>query len=187
MENPRLAGRYAKCLIDLAVEQNQLEEVFQDVFLFKTICKKNLDFVSMLRSPIIPFSKKATIIEVIAKDKINKLTYAFIQLLVTKNRESYLPEIMNAFISQYNVIKNINPVKLTTAIAVSDAVKNSIIEKVKTIPGMGTVELETVVNKDLIGGFTLETNNTLIDASILRDLKDVKKQFMNNDYVHRIR
>ncbi|MCC7379492.1 MAG: F0F1 ATP synthase subunit delta, partial [Chitinophagaceae bacterium] len=40
---------------------------------------------------------------------------------------------------------------------------------------------------ELIGGFLLETGGILVDASILRDLKDIQKQFMNNDYLHKIR
>jgi F-type H+-transporting ATPase subunit delta len=43
------------------------------------------------------------------------------------------------------------------------------------------------VNESLIGGFILEAGGKSLDASILRDLKDVKKQFLNNDYLHRIR
>jgi hypothetical protein len=39
------------------------------------------------------------------------------------------------------------------------------------------MELETEVDEKLIGGFVLEFNNNLVDASILRDLKDIKKQF----------
>ena len=31
MPNPRLASRYAKSLIDLAIEKGQLEEVFEDM------------------------------------------------------------------------------------------------------------------------------------------------------------
>jgi len=27
----------------------------------------------------------------------------------------------------------------------------------------------------------------LVDASIYRDLADVKKQFLNNDYIHKLR
>ena len=50
-----------------------------------------------------------------------------------------------------------------------------------------TFEIETQVDNELIGGFLLETSGTLVDASILRDLKDIHKQFMNNDYLHRIR
>lgn len=53
-------------------------------------------------------------------------------------------------------------------------------------PGQ-TFEIETQVKNELIGGFLLETNGVLVDASILRDLKHIHKQFMNNDYLHKIR
>jgi F-type H+-transporting ATPase subunit delta len=49
------------------------------------------------------------------------------------------------------------------------------------------VELETAVDQRLIGGFVLEFNNNLVDASILRELKDIKKQFNKNLFVHNIR
>jgi F-type H+-transporting ATPase subunit delta len=51
----------------------------------------------------------------------------------------------------------------------------------------GNIDLETAVNESLIGGFILEAAGKSLDASVLRDLKDVKKQFLNNDYLHKIR
>ncbi len=187
MDNPRLAARYAKSLIGLSIEQGKLEAVFNDMKMLKSICKISPDFVNMLRSPIILADKKAKIIAAVTEGKTDALTSSFIHLLVTKNRESNLLEIASAFVDQYNEIKNIHQVKLTTAVAVSDDVKQAIIQKVSTMPGIGAVELETAVNPGLIGGFVLETDNNLVDASVLRDLKDVKKQFMNNEYVHKIR
>ena len=44
-----------------------------------------------------------------------------------------------------------------------------------------------MLNEKLIGGFVLEMEGRLIDASILRDLNDVKKQFANNDWIHKLR
>jgi len=187
MDNPRLAGRYAKSLIDLAIEQDQLETVYADIKFLKAIIKSNPDFVAMLRSPIIHGDKKIAIIAAIITDNVGKLTSAFIKLLANKGREQYLPEITLGFIDQYNQLKNIHRVKLTTAIDVSDEIKQSIVQKVNAMPGVGSVELETAVKEELIGGFVLETDNKLIDASILRDLKDVKKQFMNNEYVAKLR
>ena len=187
MDNPRLAGRYAKSLIDLAIEQNQLDVVYNDIKVLKSICKSNPDFVALLRSPIIQADKKSKIITTITNGRIGVLSAAFIQLLVTKGRESYLPEIATAFVDQYNNLKNIHRVKITTAMPVSDEIKKSIVANANATAGVGTVELETAVREELIGGFVLETDNKLVDASILRDLKDVKKQFMNNEYVHKIR
>lgn len=187
MNNPRLATRYAKSIIDLAVEQNLLDAVYNDMRFILRICKTNPDFVALLRSPIIKPSTKGKIIESITFDQVNKLTSAFIKLLVTKTREINLPEIAGAFVDQYNVIKNIHKVKITTAVEMSEDLKATILKKVQEGMPSGTIDMEAVVNESLIGGFILETGSRSIDASILRDLKDVKKQFLNNDYLHKLR
>lgn len=186
MNNPRLAGRYAKSLLDLAAEQNQVDAVYADMKWLHSIHKSNSDFVALLRSPIIKPGTKGKIIESVTTGRVSKLTDAFITLLVRKGRETNLPEIVSAFIDQYNILKNINKVKITTAAPLADTLKDAILANVKGAV-TGSLEVETTVDEDLIGGFLLETNGQLVDASILRDLKDVKKQFLNNDYIHKIR
>ncbi len=187
MPNPRLAARYAKSLIGLATEKGQLEAVYTDMKYLQAVCKSSRDFVNLLRSPIIKAEKKDVIISAVTKDKIGALTTAFTKLLVTKGREEDLPEIISAFVDQYNEIKDIHKVKLTTAVEVSDDLKNAIVAKVKAEAGLPNIELESKVDEALIGGFVLEFNNNLVDASVLRDLKDVRKQFNENVYVRNIR
>lgn len=90
------------------------------------------------------------------------------------------------YIDQFNEHRNIHKVKITTAEPLKPEIQNAIMTNVTTTAGQ-TFEIETAVEKELIGGFLLETGCTLVDASILRDLKDIQKQFINNDYLHRIR
>lgn len=187
MPNPRLASRYAKSLIDLATEKGQLEEVYSDMQYLQAICKSNRDFVNFLRSPVIKADKKDAILTAITGGKISAITAAFNKLLVKKGREDNVPEIVFEFINQYNQIKGINKVKLTTATDVSDDLKNSIVAKVKAAGNFNSVELESKVDPSIVGGFVLEYNNNLVDASISRDLRDIKKQFQQNVYVHNIR
>jgi len=187
MPNPRLAARYAKSLIDLAIEKEQLETIYEDMQFLNSICKSSTDFVNLLRSPVIKADKKESIIEAITKNNVSPITFAFNKLLVAKGRESDLPEIITAFIDQYNQIKGIHKVKLTTAVPVSEEVKREIVDKIIKEAGLTNVELETIVNEKLVGGFVLEFNNNLVDASILSDLKELKKQFTGNVYVQQIR
>jgi F-type H+-transporting ATPase subunit delta len=187
MSNLRLASRYAKSLIDLATEQHQLDAVYADIKTLHSICNSNSDFVAMLKSPVISSDKKEKIVLAVTADKVGKLTVAFLALLINKSREYSLPEIVKAFIDQYNKINDIHPVKLTTAVPVSDQVKNSILDKIRSNTNMKKIELETAVKDELIGGFTLEIGDTFVDASVLRDLNDVKKQFMNNDFIQSLR
>lgn len=186
MNNPRLAQRYAKSLIDIATELNQLDAVHADVLLLKTIVK-NREFVLMLESPIIKSDKKYKIISAITGGRISKIAETFLQLLCNKNREANLPGIVTSFIAQYNTIKGLHNAKLTTALPISEEMVNSFVTKIKASSSFDHLNLETEVDEKLIGGFVLEMEGKLIDASILRDLNDVKKQFANNDYIHKLR
>lgn len=187
MNNPRLAGRYAKSLLDLAIEQNKLEAVYADIKLLRAICKGNPDFVLVLRSPVIKADKKENIISTIINGRVSGLTSSFIQLLVRKARESSLPEIITAFIEQYNKLKDIHHVKITSAVPLSTEAEQTILDKVRSNTSIQNIELETIVEDALIGGFKLEVGGVLIDASVLRDLNDVKKQFRNNEYIQQLR
>lgn len=187
MTNPRLAQRYAKSLIDLSTELNQLSEVHADIMMLNAVCRESRPFVLMLKSPVISQDKKYKIIESVTGGQLSKITNTFLQLLTAKSREFYLPDIISSFITQYNVIKGIHKVKLTTAIPVSDEIKDSFISKIEAKDSIKNIELEAVVDEKIIGGFVLEMEGKLVDASILRDLNDVKKQFQNNDYIHKLR
>jgi len=187
MNNPRLAIRYAKSLIDQAVEKDQLTEVYDDMQFLKNTCENNPDFIALLDSPIIEAHKKNKIIEAIITNRVSNLTATFIKLLGSKSRESNLPEIISAYIDQYNKLKDIHKVRLTTATTLSDEIKDSFINKIKTSNNISNIELETIVDEKLIGGFVLEMDGKLLDASILRDLKDVRKQFQDNEWIHKLR
>jgi len=187
MQNPRLAARYAKSLLDLAQEQNSLEATLNDVKILDNVSQESRDFTNMLKSPIINADKKQDILNALFGSRLSPLTQAFVKLLVSKGRESNLPEITAAFIQQYKEMKNIKMVKLTTAAPLNDTVKNAILNKVTASLQNSSVELKEMVNPDLIGGFVLEMDDKLFDASIRRDLNDVKNQFLKNIYVSEIR
>lgn len=187
MLNPRLAVRYAKSLIDLSLERGELEAVHKDMQYLLAVTKANRDFVAVLRSPVISPDKKQAILEAVTNGHITPLTSSFNRLLIRKGRESNLPEIAHAFIEQYNRHEQIYSVTLTTASPVSDAVKQEIVNKVRSQSEMKNIELTTEVNEDLIGGFVLQIGDQLIDASIAYDINNLRKQFLNNDFIYKIR
>ena len=187
MPNPRLAGRYAKSVIDLAVERNQLEALYKDMLYLQSMIQGSRELVSFLRSPVIKGDKKQKIVDALTQGKISELTAAFIRLLINKTREEHLPEIVGSSITLYNTMKGIHKVKLTTAEPVSEPLKEAIVNKIKGETSLQKIELETAVKPELIGGFVLEFDNNLVDASIARDLRDIKKQFSQNIYVPQLR
>ena len=187
MPNPSLASRYAKSLLDLAVETGQLETVFKDMLWLQAACKSNRDLVVLFKSPVVTGDKKVKILAAISGGNLSKLTSSFNELLIKKGRESNLPEIVNAFIAQYKEHKNIHIVKITTAAPLSESVKKAIIGQVKKTGGIDNIELVEKIDKDIIGGFVLQVGDKLVDASIAYDLKTIAKEFENNDFIYKIR
>jgi F-type H+-transporting ATPase subunit delta len=183
MQNPRLATRYAKSLLDIAVEKNSVEAVLQDMQLLNRICDSSREFAVMLSSPVIHGDKKLAVInEVLKGHNINELTYAFMKLLVTKGREANMAEVAAAFITQYNTLRNIKIVKLTTAVPMPAALKESITNKVASLMPKDTVNLTTSVDEQLIGGFVLEMDDKLFDASVRKSLNEVRSKIVDHSY-----
>lgn len=175
MSAERLAYRYAKSLVDLAKEQGSLDLIKGDIENLITACETR-DFVLMLKSPIVSKMKKAGVLEELFGDGFNDMTMSFMDILLTKGREMYIPEIAQEFIGQYNVINKISKVKLTTAESLTDTSLEAIRTKLQASGELDTkVELETAVDKEIIGGFKLEFNNRLYDASVQHKLNLMKK------------
>lgn len=186
MQNLRLAARYAKSLLDLAVESNSLDATLADMQMLESLCRMSREFTAMLASPVIKGDKKMAIISAVVKDSFSDLTKRFINLLVSKNRELNLPEIATSFISQYNELKHIKTVNVSTAVAMDDKTRNMIKAKVAEYMPGDTIQLKEKVDADLIGGFVLELDGRLYDASVKKRLSDIKATVVDNTYVSKL-
>jgi F-type H+-transporting ATPase subunit delta len=182
----RIASRYAKSLLDLAVEQGRLEVVQSDMISIREIVK-NPDLNSMLKSPIIPAEKKSAVMNALFAGKVDALTIKYLDLLINKGREPYLGEIAAEFNEQYKTLNKITSVRVTTAAPMTEVlmaeVKNKILASGATSVNL---DIETKVDPALIGGFVLEFDNKRYDASVAYKLEQLKAQFSKNLYVKEI-
>ena len=175
-----VASRYAKSLIDLAIESNQLEVVRNDMKLISQVCSQNSDFNKLLESPVVKIDKKQAIFKSIFNGKVTQITSTFLNLIAFKRRESYLNEIAKAFDEQYKTFLNITSATVHSAVALDDKLKSEILNLIKQTSN-GTVELTQKVDSTLIGGFVLTINDTQIDQSVKRKLNDLKKNFSSTE------
>jgi len=178
MSVSKIAGRYAKSLIDLAQEQGKLETVLGDINSFKT-ATANRDLHMMLKSPIINTTKKRSILQAIFGESFDEMTMAFVNIVLTKGREEALPEICAEFINQYRSLKNITSATVISAVALNDETLGKIKDKIRSEMSQngGAVEIETRVDPSLLGGFVIEVGDKLYDASVATRLKKLRKEF----------
>jgi F-type H+-transporting ATPase subunit delta len=186
MADLRVASRYVKSLLGLAVEQGVLEAVHKDMLLFSKVLKENRDFSVMIKSPVIRHEKKRAILEKIFSGKVDKLTLAIMDILTKKNREPLLPSIASEFHNAYNTYKGIGKAYITTTVPMDSELRQAVEEIVKKLSKTKQVEIEAKVDKDLIGGFILNVGDQQIDASVKSKLKSLEVRFSENPFVKEI-
>lgn len=185
MRDIKVASRYAKSLLGIAVELNQLEDVHNDMQMISKVCNENNELVLLLKSPIINSDKKEAILTEIFGKKISQISNTFIAIILNKRRENIIPAIADAFILTYKEHKNITTAIVTTAVALSDAQKKAVI-KLLNSQGKENVELKEIVNNEIIGGMILRVGDKQVDESIKRKLANLEMEFDENPYVKEI-
>ena len=182
----RIATPYAKSLLDLARDRNEIDAVKLDMEHLKASAE-NEDLLNLMRSPIVSGAKKQAIFERLFGGH-HEISKAFVRIVTDKGREAALPEIAAAFLELFRVERKISVLKITSAAPLSDVA----VEKIKaklTVKGLieNTVELEQVVDPSLIGGFVVEVGDRLYDASAKSQLDTLRQGFTGNLYVNNLR
>ena len=183
-----ISMRYARALLKSATDQKQEDAVYQEMM---TVAKSYLDVPALrhtIDNPMLSKDKKESLLLVAAGEKPCELTKAFITLVLKEDRENVMQFMANSYITLYrkqkNVIrgklyitlyrkqKNVIRGKLTTAARVSVETEQKMRQMVERKTN-GTVEFETEVDPNIIGGFILEYDTYRMDASVKSKLNNI--------------
>jgi len=178
MSELRVAARYAKSLIDLSVERNELEKVREDIISFLQTAKANPEFRAVLKNPIVPIEKKSKIVEALFGSKVAATTKSFFEIVIRKGRAVILYATAKEFIEQYNEKNNILRAKVKSAFELNSQAEAEILAIVEKATKKKII-LEKSVDSKLIGGFILTVGDKQFDASIAKSLANLQKEFQN--------
>ncbi len=171
-----IAVRYSKALFSLAEEKGILDEVQKDIALLKSVCESEPEFIRFLEYPVIASTKKIEIFNILFAGKMNITTLEFLKLVCKNRRESNLHSMCLNFQSQYKVKKGIKTITFTSVSEISDSVRKNIKEILRDKYG-SEIEIVEQTNSNLIGGFVLRIDDEQYDASVAKQLENVKRSF----------
>lgn len=174
MRSTKVASRYAKALLEIAIENNSIDAVLRDMNFLLETSNDIRDFELLITSPVINADKKLAIFEKIFHS-FEKISKSFITLITKNGREAYLPVIAKSFEDQVKAHRGIVPMTLISAVPLDSKVKDSIIAKVQASV-KGQLEIEEKIDESLIGGFVVRMGDTRIDASVLSQFNNLKQR-----------
>jgi len=174
MKGTKAAGRFAQALLELALEQNKVEQVLADLNYLLQVNNESTEFQLLLKSPIVKSDKKIAIFRELF-GQFEDLSSSFVSMIINKGREKDLALIAIAFDNLVKDHKGIIPVTLTTAVPVDEATKKIILDKVQASVN-GTLEVTEKIDKSLIGGFIVRMGDKQFDASVANQFSELKQR-----------
>ncbi len=178
MSDSRAALRYAKAILDLAVENKVTDVLEKDMQNIVSTISGSIELREMLTSPIIKGSAKKEALLTIFKGS-HKVTEGAISMLVENKRVSMLNEMASKFLILNEKLKGKEVAFVTTAVPMTAELEKKVLKKVTDLTG-NKVAIENTVDESIIGGFVLRVGDLQYDASIANKLSNLKREFTNS-------
>jgi len=178
MSTRRISERYAKALLDISMSTNSTSQVFTDIQDIQALLDSSYEFRKMLVSSIIPkHLKEKSFLNILAKYKCpkSKIVRPFFELVFRKNRERLIEEICTLFVESYYASQNTVVVNVTSANTLTSKTLPLVKDFVKKISQSKKQIIHTSTDASLIGGFLVEFEGKILDATLKNELKHIQQ------------
>ena len=82
---------------------------------------------------------------------------------------------------QLNILRNIQEASVTTAVPLTEALRQQILGQMAKVHD-GEVDMVEHVDPDILGGYILQMGDQMIDASVKRQLRSLGRELTEHDY-----
>ncbi|MBQ7757352.1 MAG: F0F1 ATP synthase subunit delta [Oscillospiraceae bacterium] len=171
----KLEKVYADALFELAVEDNTLDTVAEEMEAVAGIMSENSDFLKLLSAPTVSDKDKKSMLSKAFEGRISDTVFNFINVLCDNGRIKYLIAISQQFKDMYNDKNGILEVIVTTTMPLSDNLREKLVLKLEKISSK-KIQLVEKIDTSIMGGIVLNYNNTQIDASVKKRLDTMRQQ-----------
>ena len=177
MADTRAAYRYALAVIGLSEELKQFDNVSRDFEFLSGLIQQSREFFLFLKSPVVNKERKKVVITEIMKGRVSELTSQFLRLLVSKGRETIIPEI----IEQYNKLRDEKMRVLKASVRsvqpLSPEQEKRLVEQLNSVTKKNA-RLQFVKDENIIGGFVVQYDDTVWDGSVRHQLELLRQKFV---------
>ncbi|MDR0870938.1 MAG: ATP synthase F1 subunit delta [Planctomycetaceae bacterium] len=175
----KLAEIYAEAFIGAADEKGiSAADAVEEYESFVELLKIQPKFAEVLFSEMVSPDEKLTLLEKTISSKASPLFWSFLQTLARRNRLVLLRLVFRQVQITLNERQNKIPVVITTAAELDNELLQSLTEKLRAVIG-GEPIISSTVNPDLLSGLVVRVGDTVFDASILTQLKNVRQQMID--------
>lgn len=166
--------RYAAALVAVAVAEDQLDRVPDELFAVGQAVARNDDLRETLADRTIPAARRLGVIEDLLADAASPVTLNLVSMLVGTGRGSDLAEIATEVLAQAAASRGEAVAQVHSAVPLSsDQIKR--LAAALTRASGHNVSVQVVVDPEVIGGITTQIGDTVYDGSVRTRLDKMKE------------
>ena len=177
MKNLRAARRYAVALMDDVEGRREMDAVAADLAMIGSLLEKSRELRLFLVSPVVSAQKKVQVFDALLKKRVSDTTVMFVRLLISKHRGGLLPEIVEQFSVLRDVKLGVVQAEVQSAVGVTSSQRNTLQEQLNRYTRK-KVNLRLAVAPELKGGLLIRIGDTVLDASVRRQLELLRDRFV---------
>jgi F-type H+-transporting ATPase subunit delta len=179
MSNRVIAERYARALFDVAREQDRIESVAEDLAALQQALAASPEFDQLFfHRLLMPARKQAILMPVLQQLLQEQITCNFISLLWQKRREKILPDAVACYQAAWRQARGELVAEVIAIRQLSESEIQQLREQVKMLTGCQAVELQTKVDKSILGGLVLRIGDKVYDGSLARRLQQLRQKLL---------
>ena len=167
---------YGDALCELALENNQLDSMLEEVKAVSAAIAENEDLTKLMNHPKIVKEEKIKVIEDIFTGQVSRELVGLMRMIVEKDHYNELNSVFKYFTDCVKEYKNIGTAYVTSAVELTDSQKDAVMNRLLETTKYVEFEMHFDVDATLIGGMKIRIGDRVVDSSIKNKLNDLTRE-----------
>ena len=167
---------YGDALFELALENNQLDSLLEEVKAVSLAIAENEDLTKLMNHPKIVKEEKIKVIDDIFTGQVSRELVGLMRMIVEKDHYDEMNSVFEYFVGRVKEYKNIGTAYVTSAVELTDAQKKAVESKLLATTKYVEFEMHFDVDATLIGGMQIRIGDRVVDSSIKNKLNDLTRE-----------
>lgn len=179
MINLKLAETYANAIFDIAVEQQNLEQIEADLLYVNQVFDDHAELSSFVESPVVDASAKIALLQELFGE-INQMAARLLYIMIERGRANCIESAIEQFVIRSREARGIVEAKVRVASKMSPETEAKLKARLEEVTGK-TILLDIDEDPAIIGGLVVNIGDKQIDASISQRLKGLKNVLLDDN------
>jgi len=172
------ARRYAESVFAIAKERDSFDRWLGDLATLRDLFT-NLDMARFLADPKPSLSEKEAVVEKLLAGKVDRLAINTALLLIRRKHVEAAADLERDFQEMVNEHRGVAVAEVTTAVELDAAQRQMVKDRLEALTAK-RIDLQTNVDKSIIGGFVARVGDVLIDASLTTRLQVLRQDLLTH-------